>query len=97
MTGDTKEIVADRRNVDTFKLAVHRTELANRRTLMAYIRTAIALTASSVGLIKFVDERWMTIAGWALLPFALICLLVGVDDYHRVKKSINDEKSDGGL
>ncbi|MCC3305944.1 DUF202 domain-containing protein [Sneathiella sp. HT1-7] len=97
MTGETKEVVADRRNVDTFKLAVHRTELANRRTLMAYFRTAIGLTAASIALLKLLEDGWLTYLGWALLPIALICLLIGVDDYHRVKKSINDEKRDGGL
>tara|TARA_R110002124_G_scaffold78287_12_gene209296 strand:- start:7877 stop:8170 length:294 start_codon:yes stop_codon:yes gene_type:complete len=87
----------ERRNVDTFKLAVHRTELANRRTLMAYIKTVIALVASSLALIKLVEDQWLTVVGWGLLPLALICLLVGLDDYARVKKSINEEKRDGGL
>ena len=88
---------SERRNVDTFKLAVHRTELANRRTLMAYIRTAIGLTAASIALIKLVEDGWLTYLGWALLPLAVMCVLIGMDDYHRVRKSINEEKRDGGL
>ncbi len=87
----------ERRNVDTFKLAVHRTELANRRTLMSYIRTSIGLTAAAIGLIHFIDEPWLSHVGWGLLPLAVICLLVGLDDYHRVRKSIDAEKRDGGL
>ena len=91
------EIIAERRNVDTFKLAVHRTELANRRTLMAYIKTSIALVAAAIGLIHFIDEPWLSHVGWGLLPLAVICLLIGLDDYHRVRKSIDEEKRDGGL
>ncbi|MCR9213497.1 MAG: DUF202 domain-containing protein [Proteobacteria bacterium] len=87
----------DRRNIDTFLLAVHRTELANRRTLMAYVKTAIALCAASVALIKLLDDQWLGHVGWVLLPIALITLLIGIADYHRVKKSINEEKKDGGL
>ncbi len=97
MTEEKRINQSERRNVDTFKLAVHRTELANRRTLMAYVRTAIGLTAASIALIKLVDDNWLTILGWGLLPLAVICLLIGIDDYHRVKKSINEEKRDGGL
>ncbi len=88
---------SERRNVDTFKLAVHRTELANRRTLMAYVRTTIALVAGSIALIKLVEDQWLNVVGWGLLPVAVISLLIGIDDYHRVKKSINEEKQDGGL
>ncbi|MZR30331.1 DUF202 domain-containing protein [Sneathiella litorea] len=97
MTDEQLENARDRRNVDTFKLAVHRTELANRRTLMAYIRTAIGLTAASIVLLKLLEDGWLTYVGWALLPIAAMCVLIGVDDYHRVKKSINEEKRDGGL
>jgi putative membrane protein len=97
MDSKTKKIVTERRNVDTFKLAVHRTELANRRTLMAYIRTAIGLTAASIALLKLLEDGWLTYLGWALLPVAIFCLLIGIDDYHRVKKSINEEKQDGVL
>jgi putative membrane protein len=97
MTEDIKKVVSERRNVDTFKLAVHRTELANRRTLMAYIRTAIGLTAASIALLKLLEDGWLTYLGWSLLPIAVICVLIGVDDYHRVRKSINEEKRDGGL
>ncbi|MBO0334838.1 DUF202 domain-containing protein [Sneathiella sp. CAU 1612] len=97
MTGDTREIATERRNVDTFKLAVHRTELANRRTLMAYVKTAIALCASAVALLKFLDSRWLSHIGWVLLALAVVTLLIGFADYRRVRKSINDEKRDGGL
>ncbi|MDF2368057.1 DUF202 domain-containing protein [Sneathiella sp.] len=97
MTGEIKKVIADRRNIDTFKLALHRTELANRRTLMAYVRTAIALAATSFALIKLVDDKWLTALGWGLLPITAIVLVVGFTDYHRVRKSINDEKHDGGL
>lgn len=97
MAGDTRESAAERRNVDTFKLAVHRTELANRRTLMAYVKTTIALCASSLALLKFLDSRWLNNIGWILLVLGGVTLLIGFADYHRVRKSINDEKRDGGL
>lgn len=87
----------ERRNMDTFLLAVHRTELANRRTLMAYVRTAIALTAGALALIKLIDDVWLQNLGWALLPISAMVLLIGFVDFNRVKKSINDEKHDGGL
>jgi len=64
---------------------------------MAYVRTAIALTASSFALIKLIDDQWLAIIGWLLLPVTAIVLLIGFFDYHRVRKSINAEKHDGGL
>ncbi len=64
---------------------------------MAYVKTAIALCAASVALIKLLDDQWLGHVGWVLLPIALITLLIGIADYHRVKKSINEEKKDGGL
>lgn len=78
-------------------LAVHRTELANRRTLMAYIKTSFALAGSAIAILKLLDDSFLEIVGWILLPLALLTLLIGVADYHRVKKSINEEKHDGGL
>ncbi|MAL79569.1 MAG: hypothetical protein CMN55_10740 [Sneathiella sp.] len=89
--------LGERRNIDTFKLAVHRTELANRRTLMAYIKTAMGLAAGSVALLQLVDDNWLQLLGWALLPLAALALIVGIFDYQRVKKSIEAEKRDGGL
>ena len=97
MTEQKKINQTERRNVDTFKLAVHRTELANRRTLMAYIKTSIALCASAIGLLKFIGDPWLSHVGWVLLPLSFLFLLVGILDYLRVKKSINEEKEDGGL
>ncbi len=97
MTDERVENAKDRRNVDTFKLAVHRTELANRRTLMAYVKTAIALCASAVALLKFLDSRWLSHIGWILLILSVVILTIGFVDYRRVKKSINEEKRDGGL
>ncbi|WP_373086442.1 DUF202 domain-containing protein [Sneathiella sp.] len=64
---------------------------------MAYIKVTITLIAAAIGLIKFVDDPWLSHAGWVLLPFAVICLLIGIYDYQRVKKSIDGEKRDGGL
>ncbi|MEH6524998.1 MAG: DUF202 domain-containing protein [Sneathiella sp.] len=76
---------------------MHRTELANRRTLMAYVKTAIALCAASVALIQLLDDKLLGLLGWVLLPLSLTVLLIGLYDYNRVKKSINEEKKDGGL
>jgi putative membrane protein len=88
---------SDRRNIDTFKLALHRTELANRRTFLAYLKTAIALCASGVALLHLLDNQWMGTVGWVLLPISLFVLMIGIADYQRVKKSIDEEKHDGGL
>jgi uncharacterized membrane protein YidH (DUF202 family) len=64
---------------------------------MAYVKTAIALCASAVGLIKFLDDQWLSHVGWSLLPLSAVVLLIGIYDYQRVRKSINEEKRDGGL
>lgn len=76
---------------------MHRTELANRRTLMAYVKTAFAFCAASVALIQLLDDKLLVLLGWVLLPLSLTVFLIGIYDYNRVKKSINEEKQDGGL
>lgn len=92
-----KETVNEKRNADTFRLAVHRTELANQRTLLAFARTSIALCASAVALIQLKENTWLEHVGWAILPVSAIVLATGVYDYLRVRASINSEKKDGGL
>lgn len=64
---------------------------------MAYVKTAIALCAASVALVQLLDDKLLGILGWILLPLSLAVFLIGIYDYRRVKKSINEEKQDGGL
>ncbi|WP_334129097.1 DUF202 domain-containing protein [Sneathiella sp.] len=92
MKKDARALAEEECEVDPFILSVHRTELANRRTLLAYIKTAIALTAGAVALLKFSAETYLHFIGWCLLPLSLLALLIGLIDYHRVRRSINREK-----
>jgi inner membrane protein YidH len=64
---------------------------------MAYVKTAFALSAASVALVQLINDKLLELLGWILLPVSLIVFLIGIYDYQRVKKSINEEKRDGGL
>ncbi|OBQ51910.1 DUF202 domain-containing protein [Halodesulfovibrio spirochaetisodalis] len=79
--------------LETFNLAVLRTELANRRTLLAFAKTSIGLAISAAGLLKFSNEGSVyELCGVALLVAAFVVLIWGVEDYRRSSKLILQEK-----
>jgi putative membrane protein len=59
-------------------LAVDRTQLANERTFLAYVRTALGVAITGVSLVKFGGSAAWEIAGWSLLPIALVTAVIGV-------------------
>jgi len=69
-------------------LATDRTILANERTLLSYIRTAIAFAAAGAALIHFFEFLFLELIGWALIPLAIIILVMGIQRYLRVKQRL---------
>jgi len=73
-------------------LAVDRTDLANERTLLAYMRTFIGLLVSGVGLIKFIDDRFLIVIGYSLSILSPFILLLGLYRFLRIRKKIKNIK-----
>jgi putative membrane protein len=71
-------------------LALDRTDLANEWTLLAYLRTALMSLISGVTLIKlFADNAVMVIAGYALLPLALVVGIIGGLRFAGMRRRIH--------
>ncbi|PHQ71665.1 MAG: hypothetical protein COB93_02735 [Sneathiella sp.] len=64
---------------------------------MAYVKTSFAFAGTGIALLKLIDDGFLEIVGWILVPLSLFVLVIGAVDYHRVRKSIDEEKHDGGL
>ena len=87
----------EKQAVETMLMAATRTELANRRTLLAYIRTSTGVGITAAGLIHLVqDSPLSNKIGFALIPVAVIVLIVGIYDYIYSKKIIDQERKDAG-
>ena len=87
--------LSERRAVDSFVLALLRTELANRRTLLAYLKTALGIAVTGFALIHFTETQSVfAIVGAAMLPVSLIVLIAGAIDFLRTKRKIQAEKLD---
>ncbi|MCP5380943.1 MAG: DUF202 domain-containing protein [Kordiimonadaceae bacterium] len=87
--------IIEKRNIDAMLLALLRTELANRRTLLAYIKTSLGTGITAIGLLKFTEEQSIyALLGLILVPVSFIILGLGITDYIKTKKKIEDEKKD---
>lgn len=69
-------------------LALDRTVLANERTLLAYVRTTLGLLGGGVAVAHFIDDRWLTLLGWALALAAPIVMGIGAMRYRRVRANL---------
>ena len=84
-----------RREADAMRLALVRTELANRRTFLAYIKTALGTLAGGLALIHLVEESPTMLAlGWFLMPVTVVVLGLGIRDYLVTKERIQANKTD---
>ena len=87
--------INSKRNIDSMLLAILRTELANRRTFLAYIKTSLGIGITGLGLLKLTETQSIYAAiGTILIPVSLITLIIGITDFHRTKKKIEEEKKD---
>jgi len=71
-------------------LATDRTILANERTFLAYLRTALAFVIVGVSLIEFFNKPSIELLGWILIPLGLVCLLVGMNGYNKIKRKLQN-------
>lgn len=70
-------------------LAAHRTTLANDRTLLAYMRTTLTFLIGGASFIQFFDAVVLRVIGWIFVPAAVITLLMGLVNYHRMRRSLS--------
>ena len=73
-------------------LAIDRTILANERTILAYIRTALALAAAGATIIYFSADSLIKLLGGILIFLGFGILVIGIQRYMKMKKSINKIK-----
>ncbi len=66
-------------------LAAIRSMLANERTFLAYQRVALAQLITGFGLIKFFDQLWIDIIGFAFIPSAVFTFSLGLVRYRRMR------------
>ena len=71
------------------KLAVQRTILANQRTLLSFFTASLAVAVTGITLIRFFEDHWTRRLGCALLPCAVIFLILGFYNYFSHRKSID--------
>ena len=77
-------------------LAIDRTAMANERTFLAYARTAIMLVATAVTLVKlFPDSQIVRLAGFFLVPFAIVVIGVGIRRYWVLSRALRSTRSRG--
>lgn len=70
------------------QLAAVRSILANERTFLSYQRTALTLAAVGFSLIKFFDEFWSDVTGWAFIAFSFVTIILGIIRYRRMRDLI---------
>jgi putative membrane protein len=70
-------------------LAADRTLLANENTLLAYSRTALTFFVAGVSFIRFFDNPWLSVLGWAFVPLGVALLLIGAIRYQRMKSAMS--------
>jgi putative membrane protein len=70
------------------QLAIDRTILANERTMLAYTRTALTMLIVSVAFIELIEAHIVVAIGIAMIPLAIIVLLVGLRRYRRRRATI---------
>jgi putative membrane protein len=69
----------------TDQLAAIRSFLANERTFLSYQRTALTVLVGGFSLIKFFqDYPWIQYVGYALIPFSVAFVIVGLIRYYKM-------------
>ena len=73
------------------RLAIDRTDLANRRTWLATARTALALFVSGASFLQFFEASWMRWLGWLFMALSLPVLLMGWRSYRRRHQNLLED------
>jgi len=71
------------------RLALDRTQLANKRTLLAYVRTAFMLMAGGATAIKALPgDRVAVVTGWILLTWGVLIVLFGAWRFRTIRRRV---------
>lgn len=72
-------------------LSLRRTRMANERTLLAFVRTFLGLVAAGVAMIQILTQLWVHVLGYVFLALGPILLVVGIVQYFRTRRMINEQ------
>lgn len=72
-------------------LALRRTRMANERTLLAFLRTFLGLITAGIAMIQILTQLWVHVLGYSFLGLGPVLLIVGIVQYFRTRKIINEE------
>ncbi len=75
-------------------LAIDRTLLANEASFMSYIRTSLTLIAAGATLIKFTDNPFTQVVGWAFVAIGGWLVIHGYNRYSRVDQTLHKVKGE---
>ncbi len=70
------------------RLALDRTDLANRRTWLASARTALALFVSGASFLQFFEEGWVVGVGWAFMLVSGPVVLHGAWQFKQRQRQL---------
>ncbi len=75
-------------------LAIDRTIMANEAAFMSYIRTALTLIAAGATLIKFTDNPFTQVVGWAFVGIGGWLGVHGYNRYQRTDETLHKVKGE---
>lgn len=71
-------------------LALDRTRLANDRTLLSFLRTSLYLLATAIAFFELESLESVRFVTWLLISASAASFVVGVVNYVRMKRKINN-------
>lgn len=74
------------------KLALERTILANQTTFLAFLRTAMYFIVAGISINNLTTIKNGTIIEVIFISIAALLLFIGVFNYLKLKKKINESK-----
>ena len=67
-------------------LAFGRTDMANERTFLSFLRTSLGLLGGGLGIVGFVEHRFVVTLGWFAIILAIPLLVWGIWRYIKMKR-----------
>lgn len=73
------------------RLALDRTDLANRRTWLASARTGLALFVSGASFLQFFDDAWAVVVGFAFMVLSAPVVVHGAWRFRNRQRQLLED------